>query len=79
MNFHCELIQHLEKLLNLSYNFLHFAIPVFGQKCQNSVLVLELHEIPIFDVIIVFVGIGALLLRELHGVRDDRLFRDIPR
>ena len=32
-----------------------------------------------FVAIIVLVGVGALLLRELHGVRDDRLFRDIPR
>ena len=39
----------------------------------------ELHEIPISVATIVLVGIGALLLRELHGVRDDRLFRDIPR
>ena len=31
-NFHCELIQHPETLLNHSYNLFHFAIPAFGQK-----------------------------------------------
>ena len=31
----------------------------------------ELHEIPISVAIIVLVEVGALLLRELLGVRDD--------
>ena len=31
----------------------------------------ELHEIPISVAIVVLEGVGALLLRELLGVRDD--------
>ena len=36
----------------------------------------ELHENPIFVATIVLVEVGALLLHEALGVRDDRLFRE---
>ena len=36
-------------------------------------------KIPIFVAIILLVEVGALLLRELLGIRDDRFSRDIPR